>query len=97
MVETFLKEMNDCYDKAEKALSQQPQNGLLSWLKENSNLYSKYAMFALTTVDSWDRFENKEALQKAHLETYKRHTEFMNKVSFHFSRSSESQNDEALR
>ncbi|PTT71110.1 hypothetical protein, partial [Chryseobacterium sp. HMWF001] len=71
MLETFLTDMNACYDKAEISLSQQPQNGLLSWLQENSNMYSKYAMFALTTVDSWDKFENKEVLQKAHLETYK--------------------------
>lgn len=84
MNQNFIKEMNDAYDKAEKSLSEQYSNGLQSWMKNNSHLYSKYAMFALTTEITWNKLENSQELKEFHAQTLKRHTEFMKQVALFF-------------
>ena len=60
MLESFLSEMNGCYDTMQQLLSEQPKNlqTPFKWLAENNDCVRNYLTFLVTPYESYHKFES---------------------------------------
>jgi hypothetical protein len=86
MLETFLTELNDLYDNAEKLLVQQPKDlqNPFQWLWDNTKFTKDYILFINSPSGNQYKFESENDLLKAQRTTLERHTKFMNLFLSHF-------------
>lgn len=86
MLETFLTEMNNLYDKAEKLLSEQPKDlqNPFTWLWDNTDFTKDYTLFINSPSGNQYRFESENDLRKAQKATFERQAKFMNLFLSHF-------------
>jgi hypothetical protein len=86
MLETFLTEMNNLYDNAEKLLLEQPKGlqNSFRWLWDNTEFTKNYSLFINSPSGNQYKFESDHDLLKAQRATLERQTKFMNLFLSHF-------------